>query len=161
MLMTFNDQLGLDDSLLLNPLVALPYAESLIQGLLLTVDHPYRRMLDRQAGLARPAAVRIATDLMEAEPGRPLTTSMLAAEAHVSVRTLQESFRRHLGTSPMAYLREVRLRRAHESLRAADPSTTTVASIAHRWAFTHLGRFAAAYQATYGQLPVTTLRAPR
>ena len=160
MLLALNDQLVHDDSVMLNPLVALPYAESLIQGLLLAADHPYRQMLDRQAQPARPAAVRIAIDLMEGEPGRPLTTSMLAAEAHVSVRTLQESFRRHLGISPMAYLREVRLRRAHEDLRAADPSVTTVASIAHRWGFTHLGRFAATYRAAFDQLPWATLRAP-
>ncbi|HZE32140.1 MAG TPA: helix-turn-helix transcriptional regulator [Actinoallomurus sp.] len=96
---------------------------------------------------------------MEAEPGRALTTSVLAAEAHVSVRTLQESFRRHLGISPMAYLRKVRLRRAHEDLRAADPSMTTVASIAHRWGFTHLGRFAAVYQTAFGEPPMATLRA--
>jgi AraC-like DNA-binding protein len=161
MLLTLNDQLGHGDSVMLNPLVALPFAESLIQGLLLAVDHPYRQMLDRQVRPARPAAVRTAIDLMEAEPGRPLTTSMLAAQAHVSVRTLQESFRRHLGISPMAYLREVRLRRAHEDLRAADPTTTTVSSIAHRWAFTHLGRFAAVYEAAYGEQPARTLRASR
>ncbi|PZG13117.1 AraC family transcriptional regulator [Nonomuraea aridisoli] len=161
LLLTIVDQLGLDDSVMLNPLVALPYAESLLQGLLLAADHPHRRLLDRRAEPARPGAVRIAIDLMEAGPDRPFTTSMLAAEAHVSVRTLQEGFRRHLGTSPMAYLRGVRLRRAHESLLAADPSRTTVASIARRWGFTHLGRFAAAYQAAYGRPPATTLRAPR
>ncbi|MFI7611371.1 AraC family transcriptional regulator [Nonomuraea terrae] len=161
MLLTIIDQLGLDDSVMLTPSVALPYAESLVHGLLLTADHPYRRLLDRQAEPARPGAVRIAIDLMEAAPDRPLTTSVLAAEAHVSVRSLQEGFRHHLGISPMAYLREVRLRRAHESLLAADPSTTTVASVARRWGFTHLGRFAAVYQTAYGQPPATTLRAPR
>ena len=159
MLLALNDQLGCDDSVMLNPMVALPYAESLIQALLLAADHPDRRLLDRQAGPAHPAAVRVAIDLMEGEPERPLTPSVLAAQAHVSVRTLQDGFRRHLGTSPMAYLRQVRLRRAHEDLRAADPSVTTVASIARHWGFTHLGRFAASYQAAYGHLPVITLRA--
>ena len=90
-----------------------------------------------------------------------MTTSTLAAEAHVTVRTLQEGFRRHLRISPMAYLRKVRLNRAYQDLRAADPSTTTVALIAHRWGFTHLGRFAAAYQAVHGEAPATTLRALR
>jgi transcriptional regulator GlxA family with amidase domain len=98
---------------------------------------------------------------MEAEAGRPLTNSMLAAAASVSVRTLQESFRRYLGSSPMVYLREIRLRRAHEDLRAADPSATTVAVVARRWGFTHMGRFAAAYQAAYGEAPSAALRAAR
>jgi transcriptional regulator GlxA family with amidase domain len=98
---------------------------------------------------------------MEAEPGRPVTNSMLAAAASVSVRTLHESFRRHLGVSPMACLKEIRLRRAHEDLRAADPSATTVAAIARRWGFAHMGRFAREYQAAHGQTPSTTLRAIR
>jgi AraC-like DNA-binding protein len=160
MVLALSHQLS-HDSVLLDPLVALPYSESLVQGLLLTTDHPYRRLLDRQGRPGGPVAVRTAIELMEAEAGRPLTSSVLAAAASVSVRTLQESFRRYLGTSPMAYLREIRLRRAHEELRAADPSAATVAAIARRWGFTHMGRFAAAYQAAYGEAPSAALRAAR
>ena len=77
----------------------------------------------------------------------------------MSVRTLQEGFQRHLGMSPMACVRVVRLRRAHRDLRSADPSHSTVALIAHRWGFTHLGRFVAAYKRMYGETPLQTLRA--
>jgi transcriptional regulator GlxA family with amidase domain len=58
----------------------------------------------------------------------------------------------------MAYLREVRLRRAHQHLLDSDPSIVTVASVAYRWGFTNLGRFAAAHAARYSEPPVTTLR---
>jgi AraC-like DNA-binding protein len=98
-------------------------------------------------------------NIIEAGPHLPLTTSTLARQCHVSVRTLQEGFQRHLGMSPMAYLRVVRLRRAHRDLRSADPSHSSVVSIAHRWGFTHLGRFAAAHKTMYGQTPLQTLRA--
>lgn len=162
MLLELNGQLWHDDSLLLNPLVALPYVESLTQALLLASDHPYRRMLERQArGLVRPSAVRIAADLMETEPGRPLTSAALAAEAHVSIRALQGGFQREFEMTPMAYLREVRLRRAHADLRAADPSVTTVASVARRWGFPHPSRFAARYAAAFGEPPSATLRKRR
>ncbi|MDT5107493.1 MAG: hypothetical protein QOI25_5006 [Mycobacterium sp.] len=63
------------------------------------------------------------------------------------------------GMSPIAYLRVVRLRRAHWDLRAADPSHDSVASIARRWGFAHLGRFAAAHKNMYGQTPLQALRA--
>jgi methylphosphotriester-DNA--protein-cysteine methyltransferase len=33
-------------------------------------------------------------------PVLPMTTSVLAAQCHVSARTLQEGFQRHLGVSP-------------------------------------------------------------
>jgi AraC-like DNA-binding protein len=149
------------DSLIRNPLVWDPLAESLIHGLLLVADHPYRQALAAPAGPGRPAAVRDAMDIIEAGPHLPLTTSVLAKQCYVSVRTLQEGFQRHLGMSPMTYLRVVRLRRAHRDLRSADPAHTTVACIAHRWGFTHLGRFAAAHQRMYGQTPLHALHAAR
>src|SRR4029077_2536294 len=88
----------------------------------------------------------------------PLTVSSIAARCHVSVRSLQQDFRRYLGTSPMAYLREVRLRRAHQSVLESAPWATSVASVAYRWGFTNLGRFAAAHAARYDEPPATTLR---
>jgi AraC-like DNA-binding protein len=161
LLLMAHRQVDHPDSLLRNPLVWDPLAESLIHGLLLVADHPYRHALAAPAGPGRPAAVRDAMDIIEAGPHLPLTTSALAKQCHVSVRTLQEGFKHHLGMSPMAYLRVVRLRRAHRDLRSADPAHTTVARIAHRWGFTHLGRFAAAHQRMYGQTPLQALHAAR
>jgi AraC-like DNA-binding protein len=59
----------------------------------------------------------------------------------------------------MAYVRQVRLARAHAELRAADPDQTTVAEVARRWGFPRAGRFAARYRARYGVPPSRTLRA--
>ena len=50
----------------------------------------------------------------------------------------------------MEYGRDVRLRRAREELRDADPLADSVAAVARRWGFTHLGRFAAAREAKFG-----------
>jgi AraC-like DNA-binding protein len=41
------------------------------------------------------------------------------------------------------------------------PGHTTVAAIAHRWGFTHLGRFAAAHKMKFGNTPVQALHAAR
>ena len=76
----------------------------------------------------------------------------------MSVRSLQEGFRQHVGSAPMTYLQHVRLVRAHETLRRADPQRVTVASVAHRWGFAHLGRFASAYRSRFGISPSETLR---
>jgi AraC-like DNA-binding protein len=161
LLLMVNRQSERPDSLLRHPLVWDPLLESVIHGFLLVADHPYRDSLDAPADLARPSAVRDAMDIIETCPQMPLTSATLAAQCHVSVRTLQEGFRRHLGMSPMAYLRVVRLRRAHRDLRSANPSHSSVASIAHRWGFTHLGRFAAAHKTIFGETPRQALRAAR
>jgi AraC-like DNA-binding protein len=161
LLLTMQRQLDSADSVIRHTLVSDPLVESLIHGLLLVADHPHRDALAAPVEPARPAAVRDAMDIIEAGPHLPLTTTALAAQCHVSVRTLQEGFQRHLGMSPMAYLRVVRLGRAHRDLRSADPSRNTVAAIARRWGFTHAGRFAAAHQRMYGETPLRALRAAR
>ncbi|MFD0476744.1 helix-turn-helix domain-containing protein [Nonomuraea thailandensis] len=63
-----------------------------------------------------------------------------------------------MDTTPLGYLRQARLARAHAELEAGDPAATTVAVIAARWGFFHPGRFALAYKAAYGRPPGGTLR---
>jgi transcriptional regulator GlxA family with amidase domain len=76
----------------------------------------------------------------------------------VSVRALQEGFQRALDTTPMRYLREVRLRRVREDLFAATPDVATVGAIVHRWGILNQGRFAGAYRKRFGEAPSETLR---
>jgi transcriptional regulator GlxA family with amidase domain len=84
--------------------------------------------------------------------------SDIAAATNVTPRSVQYMFRRHLGTTPLEYLRHVRLVRAHRDLEAADPSSDTVTAIASRWGFTHAGRFSVAYKKVFGTPPSRTLR---
>lgn len=157
-LLSVQRQMGTPGGLLSQPMVAAPLAEALINGFLLAAPHSYSEAVRDPVPAAAPAAVRAAVNLIEADPRAPLTVSGLAAHSGVSVRTLQNGFRRHFGMPPLAYLREVRLRRAHEDLAAADPFAVSVADVARRWGFGHLGRFAAAHTAKYGQTPLRTLR---
>ncbi len=161
MLLILTEQLFRPDSVLTRPMVGLPFVDSLVRGFLLAADHPHRDAVAAEAKPAAPRTVQVAVDIIEAEPHLPLTVSALAARSHVSVRSLQESFRRHLGMSPMAYLREVRLRRAHRALEESDPSVATVAAISYQWGFNNLGRFAAAHTEAFGETPSMTLRRNR
>ena len=106
---------------------------------------------------AHPATLRRAVAFIDEHAHETITTADVAAAAHVSIRALQLAFRRHLGTSPVAYLRRVRLDHAHQDLVAADPSCQTVIAIAYRWGFHSSSRFAAAYRHAYGVPPSHTL----
>jgi AraC-like DNA-binding protein len=152
-----NRQLAAPGGLLPQPAVA----ESVVAGFLFAVRNSYSEALARPTPPPRPQAVRTAVELMETDPTMPWTVAALARKCEISTRALQSGFRHHLDVSPMGYLRAVRLRRAHDDLRAADPYTESVAAIAHRWGFQHLGRFAAAHEAEYGQTPSQTLRSSR
>jgi AraC-like DNA-binding protein len=146
------------DTALTQPLVSSPFVHSVIHALLLAGDHPDREALCASAKSIAPQTIRPAVELIEAKPHLPLTITSLARQCHISPRALQKGFIRHLGISPMAYLRQVRLRRAHQELLVSDPSAETVASIARRWGFTNPGRFATAHAARYGETPAQTHR---
>jgi AraC-like DNA-binding protein len=158
MFTVFAQDLFRADSALSQPLVAAPFVDSMLHALLLAADHPYRSALGEQAKFVAPQTIRPAVDIIEAEPHLPLTVTSLAARCNVSSRALQQGFVRHMGMSPMNYVRQVRLRHAHQELLASDPSVETVASIARRWGYTNPGRFAAAHAARYGETPAGTLR---
>jgi transcriptional regulator GlxA family with amidase domain len=63
-----------------------------------------------------------------------------------------------MGTSPMAYLRELRLQAVHDELAIAEPGSIRVTEVAARWGFVHLGRFAATYRRQFAELPSDTLK---
>ncbi|WIB00600.1 AraC family transcriptional regulator [Curtobacterium sp. MCBA15_012] len=109
-------------------------------------------------GEHRHHRVRAAVELIHARAHEPLTVSDIARAADLSVRGLQESFQRVLDRTPMQYLREVRLRRAYDDLLRAEPGQVSVADVAARWGFTHMGRFSGEYLRRFGEYPKQTLR---
>jgi AraC-like DNA-binding protein len=104
-----------------------------------------------------PRGLKKAIEWLEAEPARPWRLRDLAAASGVAARTLQKHFHRFAGTSPLAFLRELRFRRARQQLLHA-PEHVSVTELATRCGFNHLGRFAIQYQQRYGESPSTTLR---
>lgn len=110
-------------------------------------------------GRYRTPVIRRAIAYIDEHADEPVTVKQIADAVGISVRGLQAGFAR-LDTSPMDYLRRVRLAYAHQQLQAADPADgTTVAATAARWGFANPGRFTRAYTQLYGQSPAQTLRA--
>ena len=105
-----------------------------------------------------PQPLRRALAFIDEHAGDPITLNEIAIAARLSPRGLQAAFRRHLDTTPLAQLRSIRMERAHLDLQHAQPGDTSVAALAARWGFTHLGRFAVEYRRRYGHSPSQTLR---
>jgi AraC-like DNA-binding protein len=107
---------------------------------------------------ATNATARRAVTFIEQHAHADISLVDIAAAAHVSIRALQLAFRRHLDTTPMAYLRAVRMDRVHHELLAAQPGNgVTITEIANRWGFHNHSRFANRYRHTYGHYPHRTL----
>ena len=99
-----------------------------------------------------------AKTFIEEHAAEAITLTQIAAAAHVTARSVQYAFA-DVGSTPLAYLRRVRLEHAHAELQAGGrDGGTTVTEIALSWGFSHQGRFAAAYRDRYGVRPGATLR---
>ncbi|MGV0852106.1 helix-turn-helix transcriptional regulator [Mycolicibacterium phlei] len=106
----------------------------------------------------QPVLLRRAIEFMDTNVANDIALSDIAEAVHVTPRAVQYMFRRHLETTPLQYLRRLRLHYAHQDLQCADRSETTVTEIAARWGFGHTGRFAVMYREAYGCSPHDTLR---
>jgi AraC-like DNA-binding protein len=149
------DDLEAGGALFRSSLAAVHFEQTLISGLLALQPNSAQEV--ERPTRPCPPVVRAVVDLIEAQPEHAWTVVELARHAGVSPRTLQESFQRELGVSPLDRLRRTRLERARRDLIAADPARTSVTDIAARWGFFHLGRFAQTYRARYQELPSQTL----
>ncbi|MBW0100875.1 AraC family transcriptional regulator [Pseudonocardia sp. KRD291] len=141
-----------------NPLVTAQLREQVMCTLLLGQPNNWSPALRHRPEHARHSTVADAANLMRTHPEDALTIEGVARTVGLSVRALHAGFCRELDRSPKQYLQQVRLERAHADLTAAEPgSGIRVIDIAHRWGFSHPGRFASSYRHHYGEAPATTL----
>ena len=74
-----------------------------------------------------------------------------------SRRKLNYCFQEVLGTTPVAYMRAIRLNGVRRELLAADEGGR-VYDIAVRWGFWHFSQFSVDYKRQFGELPSRTLQ---
>ena len=106
---------------------------------------------------AMPRHVKRAIEFMIANIAEPLTLDKIAAVSGVSERALQMGFRQFKMTTPMAYLRYLRLEAMHQDLKGGQPGME-LKEVGLRWGFLHMGRMAAEYRSRYGELPSETYK---
>ncbi|WP_327262271.1 AraC family transcriptional regulator [Streptomyces sp. NBC_01232] len=143
-----------------SPLAVQHFEQLLVNGLLDAQPHVLSEAVAGRGCAALPSAVRRATAFCAEHAAEPISVADMAQAARVGVRSLREGFRMHLDTTPLAYLRGVRLDLARRDLLAAadGDAPRTVTDVALRWGFTHLGRFTGHYRKAYGETPSQTLR---
>lgn len=101
-------------------------------------------------------ALARAKEFIHANLTQALTLDTIADYAYASPRNLEQLFRREENTTPMAYVRTERLHAVHQVLLKHQGQG--VAQNALAYGFTHMGRFASLYHATYGCYPSETWR---
>jgi AraC-like DNA-binding protein len=98
--------------------------------------------------------------VVEAAPDVP-SVAEVCARLRVSRRTLQNSFHLLAGTTPLDFMRAIRLNAVRDSLRNSDHFDLSVGQAASDSGFDHLSHFAQRYGALFGELPSRTPRMER
>lgn len=125
--------------------------DMLVDAVLDLWPHSYSQALRQPSPGLAPRHVKQAMDYLQAHPELFVSGAELAAISRVSLRALQEGFRRFAGTSISAYQRQVRLERAYQALRQGTEAS--VSEVAHRFGFSNPGRFSQYFQNAYGVRP--------
>ena len=108
------------------------------------------------SGKPLPAALARATRFIDSQLSSPLTLDAVAGGANIGKRTLQQLFRQHLGVTVTEFVRERRMQRADEALRAGG---ARVADVADRIGYSSAANFSRDYRKRFGRPPSATVRA--
>ena len=138
-------------------LVVAELEQALIVSFICNNPHNYSAFLEERTRSPASWQVRRAEEYIEAHWNQPITIEALACATSASARSLFHQFKRSRGQSPIAFVKEVRLRRAREMLERTDV-TPSVTETALACAFVNLGHFAHDYFKRFGERPSETLR---
>lgn len=127
-----------------------------MMGLCLLHEQPLAQAHTRRSAMIAPApaSLRRAVDFIHAHADTAIGLADIADAACVSVSSLLRQFSGHLGQSPFAFLRVVRLERARAELRGSGAQP--VRDVALRWGFQNASKFTRAYQQQFGERPSET-----
>lgn len=132
---------------------------SMLTSMLEQLPHSYSQELIVPKSTAVPRQVKRAIEFMRANVHAPLEIADVSQAAGVSVRALQLAFQQFTNTTPSDYWRTLRLECVRNELLQMEDST--IATIAQRYGFVHMGHFSALYKKAFGELPKETMRKGR
>ena len=130
----------------------------LIDLIINTIPNNYSTRLHRSQRAIRPRHIRNAAEYIHSHYNENITLKKLVRVSGVSQRSLHAAFKKFFGTSPMKYLKNVRLDLVRLELKKSDLSSTSVTKVAYSYGFNHLSKFTHQYKIRFSELPSETLR---
>ncbi len=126
----------------------------LLEQLLLAIQPPPGKIpkFPNRIVVARQAKQDIQDHLQQ-----QLSIEQICDHIGCSMRTLHLGFKECYGTTPRQYARTLALNAVHRQLGRLSPNET-IADIAMRWGFYHLGRFSHQYKTLFCELPSETVK---
>jgi|SRR5690554_197481 len=141
----------------LSPLMVAQIENNLANMLLEYQLNTYSREIHNDSVSIAPSFVKKVEYYIQDNAQKEISINDLAELAGVSARSLFTGFKKYRNTTPMRFLKEVRLQCAYEDLKKASLGSEKVTTIAFKWGFTHLGYFSTDYKNRFGETPYETL----
>ena len=131
-----------------------------IISMMLVSLKPDSMFLQAPGGNIAAGSTDIVCEYMRANYQHPISLTVLEQMSRVGARSLQLSFQKEWGCSPMEWLKRLRLDLAHQRLKSPKEQDS-VTVIALDCGFTRLSGFSQAYAHRYGETPSMTLARSR
>ncbi|WP_456293319.1 helix-turn-helix transcriptional regulator [Pseudomonas sp. AK106] len=103
-----------------------------------------------------PRYISRSIEYMYTHADQPILLADIASNSYTSIRNLQIGFRKYKGTTPMRYLRQIRLNRVHNELSNMS-SLASWQCVAAKWGFNDTAALSKYYKELYGETPFQTL----
>lgn len=133
--------------------------QAMLDELLQLMTDPACDKQQRSQSSTRSFIVEKCHRLLAAQMTSAPSVSDMCEQLQVSRRTLQNSFHAVAETTPLNYLRSVRLNGVRRTLMSTRAAQLSIGDAAAQWGFYHLSHFAAEYFELFAELPSHTTRA--
>jgi AraC-like DNA-binding protein len=151
------DNAGETTSLFDNSRVAYHFEQSLLMMLLSSLSHSSSFNMAHSRSTPAPYYVKRVENYFREHFADDITMDDIVAVSGVSVRTIFYGFKRWRCTSPMGFLRDLRLDKAQAMLCQGASGPRAVSAAAMAVGLTNLSQFSKLYKARFGLNPSTTL----
>lgn len=159
LLAMFSEALISDDNLDMAPHRERELEQAMLGEILQLVTDPACDRAQRQGSSTHSFIVEKCHHLTVSDAMNVPSVFELCQRLKVSRRTVQNSFSTVAETTPLNYLRSVRLNGVRRELMSTRMSDRSIGDAAANWGFFHLSHFAADYQGLFDELPSQTRRA--
>jgi AraC-like DNA-binding protein len=142
-----------------HPRITSHLEDALLASMLVAIPNNYSSDLEQPHHDIAPFYVRRAESFIHGHLGAQIAMDDIIAASGASSRSLYYGFRRWRQTTPMGYLKAVRLERARAALeQAALTGGANVTDIAVQVGYRHFNHFSGDYKSRFGKRPSDTLR---
>ncbi|PTU02922.1 AraC family transcriptional regulator [Pseudomonas sp. Root562] len=129
---------------------------SLVRGLILAQKNNYTDEIQECLIGKLPSYLLKAKDFIHSNAQEDIRLEDIELAAGVSRFKLFDGFKKHMGMSPMAYLKKLRLSEVRKQLLKGGRGIN-ISTVATEWGFNHLGRFASEYKKLFNEIPSATM----